>query len=174
MSYQDVTQDQVMAAVLLKLRTDLGLNEFTCYETEHPNLMPELTGTSTVIVTVTPGDGDFPIEEQGSPQLAENSDVHVSWYTKIQLDRQSKIKNMLHEAQRGILPWKKRILRSLLPRPADHADGPNELLLPSGNRFLRDQIFAKSYIRAGYDDQKMIAWATLIFGLNFDWDLTPV
>jgi len=105
-------------------------------------------------------------------QLAEDSDVIVTWFTKILLDRQSRITNLLHDSERGILPWKGRILRSLLPTPA--SAGGNELLLPNGNRFLRDQIFVKSYHRANWDKEKMIGWASLIFGVNFDWDLTSV
>jgi len=172
MSYQDVAQDQVMAAFLLKLRTDLSLQESTCYEVEHPDLAPQEITQGNVIITVCPGDGSFPIEEQASVQLAEDSDVIVTWFTKILLDRQSRITNLLHDSERGILPWKGRILRSLLPTPA--SAGGNELLLPNGNRFLRDQIFVKSYHRANWDKEKMIGWASLIFGVNFDWDLTSV
>lgn len=170
MSYQDVTQDQVMAAVLLRLRSALSLKETNCYEVEHPELAPEVI-FGDIMLTVCPGDGDFPIDEQAGPQLAENSDVTVTWFTKIQLDRQQKVKNMLHEAERGILPWKARILRCMLPTAAT---GGNEILLPSGSRFLRDQIFVKRYNRANWDKDKQVAWASLIFGVNFDWDLTSV
>ncbi len=172
MAYQDVTQDQVMLAFLLKLRTDLSLQESTCYEVEHPDLAPQEITQGDVVITVCPGDGTFPIEEQASVQLAEDSDVIITWFTKIALDRQSRITNLLHDPNRGILPWKRRILKSLLPTTA--AAGGNRLLLPTGANFTRGEIFVKSYHRANWDKDKMIGWASLVFGVNFDWDLTSV
>lgn len=170
----DVTQDQVLAAFLLKLRTDLGLDATNCFEVDIPEFAPlDLPSSGNgIVVTVCAGDGQFPIDEQASVQLAEDSDIYVTWCTRIQLDRASRVANLQHDAQRGILPWKNRILRSLMPTPA--SAGGNELLLPNGSRFLRDQIFAKSYRRAAWDDKKMIAWASLVFGVNFDWDLASV
>lgn len=161
-----------MAAFLLKLRTDLSLTENTCYEVEHPDLAPQEITQGSVVITVCPGDGSFPIEEQASVQLAEDSDVIVTWFTKISLDRQSRITNLLHDAERGILPWKARILRSLMPTPA--SAGGNRILLPSGNNFMRGEVTAKSYHRANWDKDKMIGWASLTFGVGFDWDLTSV
>lgn len=161
----DITQDELMTLLVNFLRAELGLNESRCYETERPDVLPRIPSGSDYSLTVSMGDGTFPIEEQAPEQCNEEFDVTVMAWVRINLDAPNADTMLLHEAKRGTLPIKKLILQALCGEDTRRENG---------DYFLRSLLSAKRSIAPAAYEQKAgtVAGVGIVFNVSFDWDLS--
>ena len=167
MSYVDSTQDAILALIVHRLRGVLGLGVSQCYETYEP-LNPPKFAAAGVYLSVAPGDGTFDQElfaGGGRHQVAEESSIAVTIYSPIRTDHPDRAAQALHDAARGLLPWKKTVLDTL----AGHL-----LLDGSGNQVLRNPLYplrstAPKRLRREKADVCLLA---VIFGVDYDWALS--
>jgi len=158
----DVTQETVLEAVVDQLRTQLGLNRRTCWETLEP-LAPKIPKSGEFFVTVSPGPGQFVEGEQQVGNITEQWTITVTAYSRIKLDSTDHDEKLLRDARRGLLQAKRKILQSLVGQ---------DIQDPDRDVFLRQLLYAISCSRPEHDSSKHIAWISLEFGVDFDWDLT--
>jgi len=162
MSRSDATQSDVLTAITAALRTALALDARQCFEVLEPLAPPVIPKGGVYFVTVAPGEGVFVDGEQAAGNCTEEWTVIVTAYARVRLDSTDHDQNLLQEASRGLLVLKGKLLAALVG--ADPVNGEEA--------FMRDLIFAQRAERPGHDGQKGVAWISIHFGVNFDWDLT--
>lgn len=165
MARVDVDQDQVFAAIIALLRTDLGLEESQCYETLYPE-SPAVPPGGEFFVTVAPGPSVFDEEMQvggGAEQCSEDMQVIVTIYTRTHLDQTDHDHQLMHHETVGFSALKKRVLKSLVDADPQ---------IPSGDEFLRQTIKVISADKPEHDRKQGIAWMGIYFRVAWDWDLS--
>jgi hypothetical protein len=170
----DTTQSVAITRIVEKLRELLELDERKCFETLYALTPPQVPASGDVLVTVSPGSGQFPQEEQTPAStglddqeipgnLTEETSVDVTIYIRLRTDAEDHQDYILHDSLRGLFPNKRRVLASLVGQ---------DLLLDSETAFLRQPIYAIACSTPEKDDSHGIGWLTITFGLDFDWKLT--
>jgi hypothetical protein len=114
-------------------------------------------------LTVTIGDGSFPLEEQFPEQLREDTTFTVTGFTRVQLDEKGRDHKLLKDDQRGLLRIKRRMLSIV----------GQQLTLDDGTPIGADRVYA---VRASKPEAVSNATTNLgtisvTFGLAYDWDL---
>jgi len=164
---EDTTADAVFDVIVAQLRTELDLDESTCFETLSPLSAPFNPLGGDYFVTVSPGEGQFVHGEQVEDNVSEESNVRVTGYTRIQADDLEKDYSRLHDESRGLLKIKHDILKALCGQ---------DLPLKEDIRFLRQPLFCTHCTAPDRgiisDTHLAIAWITLTFGVDFDWDIS--
>ncbi len=158
----------VLEAVAARLRTELDLNESTCYwmlDREDEDRPPP-TG-SNFYLTVKPDGGEFDrglFEGGGPDQLTDSTGVVVTIHTHTQLDRGGRDKQVLLSASAGLLPYLKPVLRAL--------SGHDLILSGSGNTCLRELIRPVGYSAPVRGNKDRWSRMDVYFALSFDWDMS--
>lgn len=163
----DVSQDEVIESIVLRLRTLHTLGERQCYETIEPLSPAIVPPGGDFWLTVSPGGGQFDESMQiggGQSQLMEDAEVIVTGYSRVRLDSTDHDAKLLRDASRGLLVVKKKILQLVA----------DDLVLPapSTDVFLRQFVVARSATAPQYDSDKSIGWLSIYFGISYDWDLS--
>lgn len=165
MARSDITQTDVLTAIVLQLRSSLALNDRQCFETLEPLEPPVIPKGGEFFVSVAPGEGVFVDGEQAPGNCTEEWSIIVTAYTRIRLDSTDHEKSLLQDASRGLLILKAKILAALVG--GDPTSG--------GEPFMRDLIFAQQAERPRHGamgKSRDIGSISIYFGVNFDWDLT--
>lgn len=162
----DVTQDEIPTLIVAMLRRVLNLNDQRCYETERPDMLPRVPSGSDYVLTVSTGDGSFPIPEQMPEQANEEFDLTIMGFFRVNLDPPNADTMLLHEVKRGAFPVKRRILKAML--------SAQDLQRENGDYFLRDLLYAKRSIAPAAMEHKVgtIGSVGVVFGVSFDWNLS--
>ena len=103
-----MTQQEVVAAIILQLRTSLGLGASQVFEVVDPMAPPSIPPGGDFFVTVAVSHGTFAASEQMPGNITEEGTVTVTGYTRIKLD-QVPDTNLLQDAARGLFFIKKKI-----------------------------------------------------------------
>lgn len=164
----DIEQGEAVALLVTYLQQRLNLNDSRCYETVKPDQLPVVPSGSDYVLTVSTGPGQFTIPEQFPEQCCEESDITVMAFTRINLDPSNPDTVLLHEAKRGLFQLKKLMLKTLVG-----VDPQRE----NGEYFVRDLLHAKHALAPDIGERGGKAVITVgsigvVFGLNFDWDLS--
>jgi hypothetical protein len=167
MARVDISQADVLQAILLRLQTALALSDRQCYPVARPQDAPSIPMGGDYWLTVSPGAGNFGPEEQADGNVTEDSDVTVTAYTRIKTDSVGHDTDLLLDAARGLLPIKKAILKALVGHDAVDADG---------NTFLRQLLYAQTATAADIvklpNTEAAFGRLSITFGLSWDWSLT--
>jgi len=161
----DITQSDVVKSLVTRLRDQLSLNERQCYRTIHP-LTKARTPPGDWWVTVSAGEGyfDAPLFEGGGRnQLSEDLQVTVTGYSRVRLDSTGHDEQLLDELERGLFHIKRRLLDAV---------AGIDLLDADGNPFLREFLVPRSATRPEYDEAEYTGWISIVFSMQYDWELT--
>lgn len=165
MARVDLTQSQVLQAIVAHLRDTLDLNNRNCYESLMPDAPPTLPVGGEIIVSVAPGEGQFVEGEQQVGNITEEWTIIVTAYSRIRLASTDHDFETLQDDQRGLLEMKRKVLQALC---GDDPTTDDE----DANTFVRQLLYAIRADRPQHDRDKEIGWISIIFGVDFDWDLT--
>lgn len=163
MARVDVTEVDVVTAILARLRSQLKLNERQCWFCLDP-LAVELPPGGDYYLTVAPGDGSFPDGEQVAGNITEDWSVDVTIYSRMRLDSTDHDDKLILDNSRGLFSLKKKVLAALV--------GHDLATVEDANTFLRQYLHALNAGRPNYDNSKAVGWLTITFGVSFDWELT--
>ncbi len=163
-----IHEGDVARFVLKTLREKLELEGNRCYlvereESERPDR--DIMGSGDFVLQVCLGDMEAAQDEQGyDPETEEGVMVvrqkfTVSIFTVIQLDPSVRAEQMLLEIARGMLPYRKKVIRAL-------AGTTNE-----SNDFASRVLFERA-TKPGYDEQDGVSFQVLTFDLDYDLDLS--
>lgn len=158
----DITEVDVVGYLLTRLRSQLGLNERSCWYTLDP-LAVDIPPGGDFYVTVAPGNSQFPDGEQASRNITEESTVQVTVYSRMRLDSTNHDDKLVLDAANSLYKLKKRVLAAIVGHDLTDEDA---------DYFLRQWLHVLSSDRPNYDKDKAVGWLTLHVGVSFDWDLT--
>lgn len=165
MARVDITQADAVESFVKAIRSSLQVDEKAVWLTTNPLGKQNFPPGHDFFATVHVGDGTWPFAdgEGVAEQAYEDVDMEVTIYSRIALDQPDKATSLLLDADRGLLPAKRKVLKSLLG--SDLTTGPD------GDTFLRELIKCKGSSRPEYDSTEGVGWLTLKFGLSYDWSL---
>lgn len=161
MLFVDATQAEVVEAVLRFYRQRLNLPEQLVYPTIEPLNPPQLPSGGDFWISVAPGGGTFPFEEQDDEQLREELELVVTAYSRMSLDRTSREQAFLFDPRRGAFWLKSRLLLIV----------GQELTDAEGQGLIASRVVAHSATKPTYDPQQGIGWVGVVLGVEFDWAL---
>lgn len=171
MARVDTTESIVLDRIIARLRSELGLDERTCYASVEP-LAPIIPKGGPWFVSVSLLDGIFEEGEQSRltlPTLSGNTteavDFKVTGYVRMDLDSTDHAIKRLSHATRGLLGRKRQILKALVGW---------DLLTTSGNAFLRSLMFATRsakpmMVRSDDLPGLILGMLTVDFRAVYDW-----
>ena len=161
----DISQADVLVFLRDALRNALALDDRTCFIALDSHLTaPPPSGD--LFVTIVPGASTFDSELQiggGQQQLTEEWHLTITFYCRGRLDQSGHADAILLEDARGLYVAKRKVLQALVAE--DLAD-------ESGDTFLRQLTPVVSCSEPDWDKDRQIAWMSLGFTLQWDWDLT--
>lgn len=160
----NIKQADVQTSLTAALVSGLAIDATRMLEVVDPLRPPDLLPTGDYFVSVSIGEGNFPIDEQGAAQLNENTQVLVTAYTKLRLDNPGSEHELLHHATRGVLFLKKRMLAILA--------GVDLTTNAGADTFLRDRLLIRHASAPNFDPAPGVGWITITCEVNFDWDLS--
>ena len=159
-------QSTIINAVLKRLITEVAeLNESNCVIPEDDD-SPQIPRQSSILVAVSPMGGQFDdgwFEGGAADQCHEHSGVLVTVWSQIKLDTPGRRTSAMLEINRGLMPWKKKILKAL----AGH-----RLLDDNGNELLTELMAPRDsrFPRRSSDGE--CVGVAISFATDFLWDLT--
>lgn len=158
---QDVVLDRVVARLIAQVS---GLNAANCYQTVEP--YPSADVGHGTFCHVSPGPGQYGQEALAGGGINtpfENASTWVTVFTRVRLDQPNHAERILKDASRGLLTFKRLILKALV--------GHN-LLDANGNPLLIDYIYPTQATQPQLNEQDKVAFVSVAFNTNFEWDLT--
>ena len=176
MTRSDVSQIDVLEAIVTRLQEVLVLNDRQCYPVARAQDVPGMPPGGDYWLTVAPGGGSFEPGEQvpavpvsasgpGLPgNVTEDTTATVSIYTRVKLDSTGHDRFLLLDEARGLLSIKRLVLGALVG---------HDLLNPDGNPFLRNLLYAESctapdLVTIG-EGSLPCGRLAITFGITFDW-----
>ena len=161
MARQPNTQLEVLRAVVEVLISEIDdLTRSTCVVSHYPQIPPG--SSSNVFVTVTPMEGSFE-EQDHQSAIIENSGVVVTVWSAIK-GRAKRSEEELFNETRGVLDWKRRILRVLAGRD----------LVVEGNENLASLMFPLNSGRPEPDPESNRVSLMMSFSTDIWWDIDRV
>lgn len=157
------TQAEVLEAIVERLISQIEqLADNTCFLSLTPE--PPVNVSQNLFVTVAPlagtfGEGEF--EGGGENVTFERAGVVVTIFSAIKLDRVAHAAEILLDKNRGLLEWKRKILRTL----AGH-----DPTVEGGDETLTELVTPLDSSPITYDGKH--ARLMLTFSTDIDWDLT--
>jgi len=164
----DIDQATILRLITEHLQRELTLGPRQCYEVLDPR-SPNLPKGGGWFLTVAPGGGDFPQQEQIPEQCTELWQVTVTIYSRLYLDSTDHDQKRLRDSTRGLLVLKQRVLEALVGQDLRTDEEPTDA---ESDTFLRNLVYPLRASRAQVDEQHRIGWLSIDFGVDFDWDLT--
>lgn len=163
MARVDSNHSDILDAVAARLISQIsGYSASNCFVTLEP--MPFPFPQHNQFMTVCPSDGVFDdaiIEGAGVAACAENSNVIVTCASRIMLDQVAQHRTLISDQSRGLLVTKRLILKALTAHD----------LIVGSNAVLRNFIAPVKALSPGYDREARLGWLSIVFALDFDWDL---
>jgi hypothetical protein len=167
----DVSQVDLIEAVLLRLQTFLDLDDRHCYLVARSQDAPLAPPGGDFWATVAISGGMFSEEEQDYKQCTEDCEVAVAAYTRIKLDSTNHDEQLLLDASRGLIAIKRKLLRALVGHDLIHGTPVDEY----SDTMLRwichaRQASAPDIVEIGNEG---VLWGRIevTFGVPFDWNL---
>lgn len=158
MAREPNTQLEVLRAVVELLLDEIDdLTRSTCVVSHYPQIPPG--SSNNVFVTVTPMEGSFEPQDHQSA-IIENSGVVVTVWSAIK-GRAGRGEQELMDETRGVLDWKRRILRVLSLRD----------LSVEGNTPLAALMFPLSSGRPEVDFDSGRVSLMMSFSTDIWWDI---
>lgn len=154
----------VLEAFRDRLIDQLALTESTCIVSEEHD-PPAQGARHNLLLLISPGGGRYGGEQDGGGghTLIERSDVTITVYSRMRLDRTGHSHSLTTNPDRGLLIWKKKILRALvldwMPTDAD------------GNYLLTDFPQALDACKP-YQVQDGCWALDVVISADFLWDLS--
>lgn len=159
----------VLEAFRDRLIEQLALSESTCIVSEEHD-PPAKGAQHNLMLLISPGGGRYGEEQDGGGgnTLIERSDVTITVYSRMRLDRTGHLASATTNADRGLLVWKKKILRAILK------DGDTAGWMPTnadGDYILTDFPQAVDSSKA-YKVQDGCWALDVVVSADFLWDLS--
>ena len=159
MAREPNTQLEVLSAVVEALLDEIDdLTRSTCVVSHYPQVPPG--SSSNVFVTVTPMEGSFEPQDHHSA-IIENAGVVVTVWSAIK-GRAGRGEQELMDETRGVLDWKRRILRVLCGRD----------LSVEGSNPLASLMFPLNSGRPEVDFDSGRVSLMMSFSTDIWWDIT--
>lgn len=160
---QDCDQTDILEAVERFFTRVLKLPKESLFPSQQPMAPPAALPGGAYWLTVTIGDGAFPLEEQFPEQLREDSTFIVTGFTRVQLDEKGRDHKLLKSDERGLLVIKRKILSIV----------GQQLQLANGTPIGADRVYAirASKPEAVSNQTVNLGTVSVTFGVAFDWDL---
>jgi len=170
MARSDTTESVILDRIITRLRSALGLDSRSCYESIEP-LAPVIPAGAPWFVAVSLDAGTFVQGEQSrlttleAPgNTTESIEISVTAYTRITLDSTDRAVARLTDVSRGLLERKRQLLSALVGW---------DLLTANGNTMLRALLFAirSSKPMVVRSDDRNQSWGLiqLQFQASYDW-----
>lgn len=167
----------VLNAIMRKLQNDLAdvfSNEAVLYISDQ-EVSVEMT--DNISCTVSPREGQFPsdtIDGAGQYAVFENANIDVTVRSRIQTDQTERSTEAYLDSERGLLPLKKRVLKSLAGQQlyANPTFGTQDDYDISQGALLTAVM---APVRASHQSgqlQDEFSEFTLTFACQFGWDLS--
>lgn len=153
------TEDDVLTLIVNHLRSKLGLSESNCQETVAPNVKMTPPGGDYWLGVCADG-SEFDSDAQyggGRNTLWEQLDIVVTAYSRVKLDRMNTDKGLIHDAKRGLVIIKQKILSAMVMADLS-ADLQSVLAVPP---------LAVSSGPIEYDAEAMVGWKTIRFRVAY-------
>jgi len=160
----NVDQIAVLEAVVARLISQISeFDANSCFISLDPIPIPIPTQPLFCTVGITESSFDQGIiEGGGQAACAEDSGVIVTVANRVMLDKVHTHKVALEESARGLLTFKKKILKALVSHD----------LLSGSDTFLRNLMMPLSGAAPGSNAKDRINWISVVFSTDFDWDLS--
>ncbi len=160
---QDCDQSDILKAVERFYTRALKIAKDSLFPSQQPMTPPAALPGGNFWLTVTIGDGTFPLEEQCPEQLREDMDFTVTGFTRIALDEKGRDHKLLKSEERGLLLIKRKILSIV----------GQQLALDDGTPIGADRVYA---VRASKPEvvsnpATSLGTVSVTFRLAYDWDL---
>lgn len=163
---QRVTQIEALTALAEYLQTALNLNARQCFVCLNPlgDAVAQIVGSSggDRWVSVAPGGGEFPFEQTIPEQCYEAGTAVITGYVRMALDTPGREAELLLNATRGVLQFKRDILRAITG---------TDLETSEGSPFLRELLAPVRASQPDYDPSRKTGWVQITVPLEFDWNL---
>lgn len=161
----DCDQSDILESVERFYARVLKLSKDSLFPSQQPMAPPAALPGGDYWLTVTVGDGTFPLEEQFPEQLVEDTDFIVTAFTRVQLDETGRDHKLLKHEQRGLLRIKRKILSII----------GQQLALDDGTPIGADRVYA---VRASKPEALVnpakginLGTVSVTFRLAFDWSI---
>lgn len=165
----DTTQDEVLLAAVNKIRASIKefSNETTCFISDVP--LPDITIEPHIFCTVCPVTATFEGEEVdggGQFKVVEAAMLQVSVFSAFRTDRLDRNVRELTDLAKGLLKFKRDVLRCFAGKNLYHRQIPDRPLLIEHMKPTRSMHPPS---RQHEDDY---AGFSLTFTTKFNWDLS--
>jgi hypothetical protein len=167
------TQAAVLDAIVQRLKKLPGadLNDSTCFVTLYPE-RPGPLPPGDLFLTVSPGGGTFDPgwhEGGGEHQTKEDAVVFVTIFSRQKLDRAGRDDNKLLSLPKGLLEWKRMVLRWLSNHDLQvpQADGTG-----FGSALVNAMAPLTADAAESHGEKEEYAFLKMGFSTDFLWDLT--
>ena len=171
----DQSENLILTWVITRLRSELGLDERTCYASVEP-LAPLIPKSGAWFVAVSPEAGYFVPGEQKvlsadwqGGNTTETVQLVVTIYTRMALDSTDHADKRLLDATRGMLERKQQVLAALVGW---------DLQTTSGHEMLRSLMYAtrssKPAIVRSDESGIVLGLLQISFEAVFDWNTKEV
>jgi hypothetical protein len=159
----DSSQADILDAVERFYSRVLKLPAASLFPSQQPMAPPAGLPGGNFWLTVTVGDGSFPLEEQFPEQLREEVEITVTGFSRVELDEKGRDHKLLKDAERGLLAIKRKILSII----------GQQLKKPDGTPIGADRIYARRATRpeAVSNERDNLGTVSVSFALAFDWEL---
>lgn len=163
------THAEVLLAIVAKIQ--LNVSVFTdgtvCFVSDTPLPSPDIQ--DELFCTVSPGEGHYDlglIDGFGNLAVAENSNVVVSVFSRMQQDQLERCITTLTDSERGLLIIKQQILAALAGK---NLDGGEYLGNPCN--LLMEALTPTRVRHVPRDSLDAFAYFSLYFDAKFNWNL---
>ncbi len=160
-AFRNADKIEVLESVLLFYRQRLELPEDAVFPTVNILAPGEALPGGEFFITITVGDGQFPLEEQDDEQLRENCQFTAMAFLRKTADWGGRDTQFLLDRRRGALALQNRLLLIV----------GEELKDPPGDFLIASRVYAVGTIAPTYDDVKLLGWTGVRFGVEFDWSI---
>lgn len=165
MPWVETDFNDVLEAVMRRLIDQVeGFTASNCVISDETE--PSTPFSGNVMCFVSPMGGEFDAEwlvGGGEHQCKENTGVLISVWTQMKLDPKQRTEQALTNRSRGLVVFKKRILKALTG---------HRLLDESGNELLTDLMAPRSSVHVRKSEESKSVGFSLSFSTDFLWNLT--
>jgi len=161
LSREAVTPEEVLASIVLQLRTELALEERQLWVTADA-LIPisAIPPGGTEWATVSMGDIEFGFDQAEPENILAQTTVTVTGYLRFGLDDMGHDEGFLVDATRGAYRYLRRIIKAL------HG---LELLTTGGLPWCAELPRVTGATKPDFSQQDMTGWVQARFAIAWDW-----
>lgn len=164
MARTDGEQNDIFDAIVKALIDNIdGLSDKNCFISVYPS--PPYKVPDNFFITVGPTAGTFDedmITGGAQNQCTEDTSALVTMFSRFQCMRPGQERNALNDQSRGLLRYKRLILKALCSLD----------VMANTNLVLRNMLTPKRSGAPEYVGDEQLLSMSLEFAVSFDWDLT--